>query len=105
MNNKLSANAQLLLELLESDVGTFVKLTSKEVRKFIGLRGHETRTAVNELRTNGYFVCSDKYGYWITDKIEDIQKTLRHLRSRRDKIDFAIHCLDTALRYGRDYLE
>lgn len=86
----ISHNAEVILEELDT---TGVPLTSKYFAEVFKMRGHEVRVAVSELRSKGFLVCSSRGGYWLATNVEDIDRTIAHLKSRRDKIDKALNGL------------
>ena len=64
--------------------------TSKGLGELCKLNGAQVRVAVHELRCKGFIICSNKYGYWLASNIAEVDATIEHLQSRRDKIDKAI---------------
>lgn len=55
---------------------------SKEIFKKVSIPPITTRLIVNTLRANGYAVCSNHDGYWISATPSDIEATIAHMESR-----------------------
>ena len=53
------------------------------------MSGSDIRMTVNEMRCRGVPICSSARGYYYAKTTEDIERTLRHLNSRAEKIQKA----------------
>lgn len=62
---------------------------SKEIEKIFHMSGSDVRMTVNEMRCRGVPICSSAKGYYYAKTTEDIERTLRHLNSRAEKIQKA----------------
>lgn len=58
--------------------------------ELFNLHKEEIRSVVNYLRSKGVPVCSSCTGYWYSEDIRDIDKTLSHLEGRVKGINRAI---------------
>lgn len=55
----------------------------KQLCDELGLtKDSEVRAVVNALRREGYPICSNKDGYWLSDKPEEIMETIHSLEHR-----------------------
>lgn len=54
-------------------------LTSKDIRELTGFSDTEIRTAIRDLRMDGYKICSGSNGFWIWNGIDD---TWRHTKAQ-----------------------
>ena len=70
-------------------------VTSRELECSFQMRGSELRREINALRGDGIPVCSFEGGYAAT--AEELERTIRQLRSRINKIAFAERGLSSAL--------
>ena len=77
-------------------------VTSRELERAFQMRGAELRREVNALRGDGIPICSFENGYYYAATAEELQSTIRQLRSRIAKIAFAERGLSRALE---DYVD
>ena len=76
-------------------------VTSRELECSFQMRGSELRREINALRGDGIPVCSFEGGYYYAATAEELERTIRQLRSRIKKIAFAERGLSSALSdYG-----
>ena len=68
-------------------------VTSREFQ----MRGSELRREINALRGDGIPICSFEGGYYYAATAEELERTIRQLRSRIKKIAFAERGLSSAL--------
>lgn len=64
-------------------------VTSRELECSFQMRGSELRREVNALRGDGIPICSFEGGYYYAATAEELERTIRQLRSRIKKIAFA----------------
>lgn len=57
-------------------------MKSSELENLLNLAGAHIRRQVNELRTQGYPICSDSRGYWIAQSAEEFDSNMDHLIGR-----------------------
>ena len=69
---------------------------SREIESDLDISGAAIRDAVNELRKNGYPVCSGRAGYWIAQSNAEIASTIENLKHRVAAIESAIAGLEPA---------
>lgn len=62
------------------------RITSREITSQYGINGSVVREQVNDLRSQLVPVCSDKHGYFIATKPEDVDYTIAQLTSRINNI-------------------
>ena len=78
--------------------------SARELKDKLGLRtGSELRDLVDELRANGYPVCSRTTqggGYWYGNAA-DIGRTIADLKSRRRELSDVIAALERGPLYGQ----
>ena len=60
----------------------------------LGCKGTMIREMVNELRSAGVPICSDRNGYYIAKSREELDRTIVQLKSRVKKIQSAIDGLE-----------
>ena len=77
-------------------------VTSRELELAFQMRGSELRREINALRGDGIPICSFENGYYYAATAEELQRTIRQLRSRIAKIAFAERGLSRALE---DYVD
>ena len=77
-------------------------VTSRELECIFRMRGSELRREINALRGGGIPICSFKGGYYYAATIEELERSIRQLRSRIRKIAFAERGLSRALT---DYVD
>lgn len=65
-------------------------ITSADLQMVIGCKGTEVRTCINELRQEGVPICSWRNGYYFADTEEDVQSTIKQMKSRIRKMNQAI---------------
>jgi transcription initiation factor IIE alpha subunit len=71
-------------------------VTSRELECNFQMRGSELRREINALRGDGIPICSFEGGYYYAATAEELERTIRQLRSRI-KIAFAERGLSSAL--------
>lgn len=74
------------------------KISGRRLQVAIGVKGAQVRKLINELRSSGEPICSDRGGYWYSTEIEDLRTTLSHLHGRVYGMQVAISGLETHLR-------
>lgn len=67
-----------------------------EITGLTGYNAREIRLAVNDLRGNGYPICSGDEGYWIAKNAEEVDRTIRRLLSEARNIQEVINCLEVS---------
>ena len=72
-------------------------VTSRELECSFQMRGSELRREINALRGDGIPICSFEGGYYYAATAEELERTIRQLRSRIKKIAFAERGLSSAL--------
>ena len=72
-------------------------VTSRELECSFQMRGSELRREINALRGDGIPICSFEGGYYYAATAEELERTVRQLRSRIKKIAFAERGLSSAL--------
>ena len=72
-------------------------VTSRELECSFQMRGSELRREINALRDDGIPICSFEGGYYYAATAEELERTIRQLRSRINKIAFAERGLSSAL--------
>jgi len=77
--------------------GESSSVTSKELERVFDIRGPDLRRTINRLRGNGIPICSYDYGYYYAETEQELQRTIRQLRSRIKKIAHAERGLTRAL--------
>ena len=73
-------------------------VSSRELETAFQIRGPELRTVINTERGKGFPICSTDKGYFYAETEEELQRTIRQLRSRIKKIAHAERGLTKALR-------
>lgn len=71
------------------------------ISELFNVHKESLRRIVNFLRSEGYPVCSSVRGYWYSERVEDIDKTLSHLNGRLIGMNRAIEGL-TRIRNKKD---
>ena len=72
-------------------------VTSRELEYTFQMRGSELRREINALRGDGIPICSFEGGYYYAATAEELQHTIRQLRSRIAKIAVAERGLSNVL--------
>lgn len=72
-------------------------VTSRELECAFQMRGSVLRREINALRGDGIPICSFEGGYYYAATAEELERTIRQLRSRIKKIAFAERGLSSAL--------
>ena len=72
-------------------------VTSRELECSFQMRGSELRREINALRGDGIPICSFEGGYYYAATAEELERTIRQLRSRIKEIAFAERGLSSAL--------
>lgn len=85
-----------LQKILESEhQGKDNAIVSRALEERLGCKGTMIREMVNELRSAGVPICSDRNGYYIAKSREELDRTIVQLKSRVKKIQFAIDGLES----------
>lgn len=82
--------------------GDQAAVTSRELEGVFRIRGPDLRRAINRLRGDGVPICSFDSGYYYAKTEEELQRTIRQLRSRIKKIAHAERGLTKALAMYED---
>lgn len=77
-------------------------VTSRELESAFRIRGPDLRRIINRLRGDGIPICSSDSGYYYAATEEELQRTIRQLRSRIRKIAHAERGLTKALEQFTD---
>ena len=77
-------------------------VTSRELERVFDIRGPDLRRIINRLRGAGVPICSFDYGYYYAETEQELQRTIRQLRSRIKKIAHAERGLTKALEQYTD---
>ena len=77
-------------------------ISSRELEVAFQIRGPELRNIINAQRGQGYPICSTDKGYFYAETEEELQRTIRQLRSRIKKIAHAERGLTKALEQITD---
>ena len=89
----------LIAEHLEKyHCGECRAVSSRELERVFDIRGPDLRRVMNRLRGEGIPICSFDYGYYYAETEQELQRTIRQLRSRIRKIAHAERGLTKALR-------
>lgn len=72
-------------------------VTSRELEFSFRMRGSELRREINALRGDSIPICSFEGSYYYAATAEELERTIRQLRSRIKKIAFAERGLSSAL--------
>ena len=64
-------------------------ISSRELEAAFHIRGPDLRRLINSLRGEGIPICSSDSGYYYAETEEELQGTIRQLRSRIKKIAHA----------------
>lgn len=72
--------------------------TSDEICKMFNINGAMLRGIVHDWRAKGYPICSDSGGYYYAKTQEELERTIKQLTSRANKIIEAVDGL--LLTYG-----
>ena len=77
-------------------------VSSRELESTFQIRGPDLRLIINRLRGEGIPICSSDSGYYYASTEEELQRTIRQLRSRIKKIAHAERGLTKALELFSD---
>ena len=89
---------ELIAEHLEKyHCGECRAVSSRELERVFDIRGPDLRRVINRLRGEGIPICSFDYGYYYAETEQELQRTIRQLRSRIKKIAYAERGLTKAL--------
>ena len=77
-------------------------VSSRELEVAFQIRGPELRSVINAERGKGFPICSTDKGYFYAETEEELQRTIRQLRSRIKKIAHAERGLTKALEQFSD---
>ncbi len=64
-------------------------ISSRELAAAFGISGRALRDIVNRLREAGIPICSSDYGYFYAENEQELNRTIRQLSSRIQKIAIA----------------
>lgn len=90
-------NAASLLEYLKEHTGESNAVKSKTLETLFRCSGAVIRNTVNDLRSQGFPICSSNEGYYYAQNNSDVRKTLFHLKNRIAGIQNAIAGLELYL--------
>lgn len=93
----MAINEALAMCLEQYHKGEANAVTSRELECTFQMRGSELRREINALRGDGIPICSFEGGYYYAATVEELERTIRQLRSRIKKIAFAERGLSSAL--------
>lgn len=82
MTNKTA----ILNHLTQNNVGASNAILAGRLCSQIGITGRLLHRAINELRVEGYPICSDTNGYFYAANSEEIDGTVQHLVSRAQEM-------------------
>ena len=88
--------------LKEYHTGEQSIISSRKLELSFQIRGPELRNVINAQRGQGYPICSTDRGYFYAETEEELQRTIRQLRSRIKKIAHAERGLTKALEQFSD---
>ena len=88
--------------LKEYHRGELRVVPSRELEAAFQIHGPDLRRTINCLRGDGIPICSSDSGYYYADTEEELQRTIRQLRSRIKKIAHAERGLTKALEQFTD---
>ena len=77
-------------------------ISSRDLAAAFPIRGPDLRRLINSLRGDGIPICSSDSGYYYASTEEELQRTIRQLRSRIKKIAHAERGLTKALEQSTD---
>ena len=77
-------------------------VSSRELERAFDIRGSDLRRIINRLRGDGIPICSFASGYYYAETEQELQRTIRQLRSRIKKIAHAERGLTKAMREFTD---
>lgn len=77
-------------------------VSSRVLEATFHIRGPDLRRAINRLRGDGIPICSSDRGYYYAETEEELEQTIRQLRSRIKKIAHAERGLTRALEKFTD---
>lgn len=78
-------------------MGEQAAVTSRTLEDTFHIRGPDLRRIINRLRGEGIPICSFKAGYYYAETEEEVQRSVRQLRSRIKKIAYAERGMTKAL--------
>ena len=78
------------------------RITSTEISKLVNLSGASIRSIVNNSRSNFIPIASDREGYFIAEKPEELDHTIAQINSRIHKMIKAREGLKKAQRLMRE---
>lgn len=85
----MTIKKKILAHLKDHHVGADNALLGSRLCSIFGLTSSLLRKSINELRVEGYPVCSDSNGYFYAGCPEEIDVTIAHLASRSREMDHA----------------
>lgn len=87
----------VILDILKEHNTEETAIKSGELSFITGYKGVEIRAEINRLRRNGEPICSCSKGYYYSNSITDVYKTIANLSSRVSSINEAIEGLSNSL--------
>ena len=93
----MAINEALAKHLDRYHKGEANAVTSRELECTFQMCDSELRREINALRGDGIPICSFEGGYYYAATAEELERTIRQLRSRMAKIAFAERGLSRAL--------
>ena len=85
----MAINEALAMCLEQYHKGEANAVTSRELECTFQMRGSKLRREINALRGDGIPICSFEGGYYYAATAEELERTIRQLRSRIKKIAYA----------------
>lgn len=85
----MTVKMKIIDYLKDYHVGADNALLGSRLCSIFGLASSLLRKSINELRVEGYPVCSDSNGYFYAGCPEEIDITIAHLASRSREMDYA----------------
>lgn len=84
----------MILKLLKDNHTTEeTAIKSSEITYLTGYKGIEIRNRINRLRVSGEPICSSNKGYYYSNNLDDVNRTINNLNSRVSSINEAIEGL------------
>jgi hypothetical protein len=98
----MSETCEILLELLQDQVGKENAVKSKQLEILFSMKGATIRGLINTLRRHGNPICSGREGYWFASSIEEVEKTKEHLQGRMFGLKGALKGLEMYVSQQRE---
>lgn len=84
-----------IIEYIKSHKG--LPVSSRNITDAFGISGLEVRMIINGARSEGCPICSCHKGYYYSESVDEIKKTVKSLRHRTESIERAIRGLSMCL--------